>query len=180
MKPPWHFEILRSWSCISTQLLQLFVHTRSPLKGTVSPLHRSWRHVMLFIVLAAGRSSAALQAARAAWPCDWLWSADRAGACGVSGSWGGGGCLGLWEMEIKWCWGWGLCFGGGVGGQRFGICKEQQRCSCASAPWHFPNLITDEDRLPSLYLASTFPNLHRRISVDKARLGKCWHPLENS
>lgn len=24
--------------------------------------------------------------------------------------------------------------GGGVGGQWFGICKEQQRCSCASAP----------------------------------------------
>lgn len=94
----------------------------------------------------------------------------------------------LWsEWQLRWrgcsglqIQGFFFFLGGGVGGQRFGIRKEQQRCSCASAPWHFPNLITDEDRLPSLYLASTFPNLHRRISVDKARLGKCRHPLENS
>lgn len=56
----------------------------------------------------------------------------------------------------------------GGSGQSSGICKEQQSCSCASAPWHFPNLITDEDRLSFLYLASTFAILHRRISVDKA------------
>ena len=146
--------------------------------------HRSWRHVIWLTVLAAGSSSAALRAARAARPRDRLGSVDRADGSGVSGSrgeWGGGGWVGLREGEVKWeRRGGGLCFGGGVGGQCFGSCEEQQRCSCASAPWHFPNLITDEDRLPSLYLASTFPNLHRRISADKARLGKCRNPLENS
>lgn len=44
---------------------------------------------MLFTVFTAGRSSAALQAARAAWPRDRLGSADGADGCGVSGSGGG-------------------------------------------------------------------------------------------
>lgn len=133
-----------------------------------------------FAAFAAGRRSAAPRAASAAWPRDWLGIVDRA-----DGFWSEWqlrlerwrGWLGLWVEKIKWG---GGGFGGGVGGQWFGICEEQQRCSCASAPWHFPNLITDEDRLPSLYLASTFLNLHRRISADKARLGKCRHPLGNS
>lgn len=147
-------------------------------------LHISWRHVIWFTAFTAGRKSAALRAARAA-EATWL-----AGKCWRRWcfwrEWqlrqeGWRGWFTLWVKEVKRGGGEGvLCFGGGVGGQWFGICEEQQRCSCASAPWHFPNLITDEDRLPSLYLASTFPNLHRRISGDKARLGKCWHPLENS
>lgn len=81
------------------------------------------------------------------------------------------------EEEKLRGWGWGE---GEGGAQWFGICEEQQRCSCASAARHFPNLITDEDRLPSLYLASTFPNLHGRISADKAGLGKRRRALEDS
>ncbi len=164
------------------QLLQMFVNNTvreaflkgsfySPQKLEARDLTHSVHCWQKFSSSASCQSSLATWLAGKRWRSWWFWSEWQLRRVGWRG-WRGWVSRG---SKMGW-----LCFGGGVGGQWFGICEEQQRCSCASAPWHFPNLITDEDRLPSLYLASTFPNLHRRISADKARLGKCWHPLENS
>lgn len=68
-----------------------------PFGSVLLPPHRSWRHVVGFTAFTAGTSSAAMQAARAAWPRDRLGSVD-----GADGFWS------EWQLRRAGRQGWRL------------------------------------------------------------------------
>lgn len=68
---------------VYTQLFDSSI--RSLFEGHSSLFKEFGRTGSLSTAFTAGRSSAALEAARAGQPCDWLGSVDGADGCGLSG-----------------------------------------------------------------------------------------------